>query len=103
MAIGRSFSESLQKALRSMETGLTGMDEVALDGVAEDGEIDRDLVFAALGEPTPDRILRIGQALRAGLGIAEVARASHFDPWFVAQIADVEPVPLEELLYQPEQ
>src|SRR5690606_29894057 len=83
MAIGRSFAESIQKALRSMETGLTGFDEVAIPGAAGG---DRDAVRAALARPTPDRILVIAQAFRHGLSVAEVHAACKYDPWFLEQI-----------------
>jgi carbamoyl-phosphate synthase large subunit len=85
MAIGRTFPESLQKALRSLETGLSGLDEVALPGVDED-QVDRQAVIAALSEPVPDRLLRIAQAFRIGLSLAEVQGASSYDPWFLRHI-----------------
>src|ERR687886_59898 len=64
MAIGRTFKESLQKALRSLETGLTGLDEIAIEGMGQ-GD-DKNAVRAALGTPTPDRLLKIAQAMRLG-------------------------------------
>src|SRR5499426_2363824 len=64
MAIGRSFAESLQKALRGLETGLTGLDDSELWGLGE-GE-DKNVVRAALGMPTPDRLLKVAQAMRLG-------------------------------------
>ena len=79
MAIGRSFCESLQKALRSMETGLTGLDEIAIPG-------DEEAVIAALGQPRPDRLLVIAEALRRGVGIDAVHRACAVDPWFLREI-----------------
>ena len=84
MAIGRSFAESVQKALRSMETGLTGLNEVAIPG-SQSGD-GRDAVRAALAEPTPERLLVIAQAFRAGLSVAEVQVACKYDPWFLEQI-----------------
>ena len=84
MAIGRNWHESVQKALRSLETGLSGFDDVALG----DGQ-SRDAVVAALAKPTPDRLLVIAQALRQGLSIAEVCQICSYDPWFVARIADI--------------
>ena len=84
MAIGRSFAESVQKALRSMETGLTGLNEVAIPG-SQSGD-GRDAVRAALAEPTPERLLVIAQAFRAGLSVAEVQAACKYDPWFLEQI-----------------
>ena len=80
MAIGRSFAESVQKALRSMETGLDGFDEVAIAGV--EGAAPEDLkaaVKAALTRPTPDRLLVIAQAYRHGLTTAEIHAACHYD------------------------
>src|SRR3974390_1656620 len=77
MAIGRSFAESVQKALRSMETGLTGFNEIAIAG-AETG--DKTFVRAALAKPTPDRLLTIAQAYRHGLTTAEIHAACKYDP-----------------------
>jgi carbamoyl-phosphate synthase large subunit len=85
MAIGRTFAESLQKALRGLETGLTGLDEIAIPG-ADDAENGRAAVRRALGVPTPERLLAIAQAFRHGLGVEEVAEACAYDPWFLRQI-----------------
>ncbi|MCZ8122874.1 MAG: carbamoyl-phosphate synthase large subunit [Magnetospirillum sp.] len=87
MSIGRNFAEALQKALRSMETGLTGLDEVDFPG-QEPGK-EKMAALAALSKPTPDRILAIAQALRLGLSIEEIVRACAFDPWFVRQVAEL--------------
>ena len=84
MAIGRCFAESLQKGLRSMETGYTGLDEVAIEGA--DGSDSRAAVLAALAKPRADRLLVIAQAFRHGLTVAEVQRACRYDPWFIEQI-----------------
>ncbi len=65
MAIGRTFPESLQKALRSMETGLTGLDDITLEGLGQ-GD-DKNVIRAALGTPSPDRLLKVAQALRTRL------------------------------------
>jgi carbamoyl-phosphate synthase large subunit len=86
MAIGRSFAESAQKALRSLETGLDGFDEVAIEGVESGG---KEAVKAALSRPTPDRLLLIAQAYRHGLTTAEIRAACHFDPWFLEQIKHI--------------
>ena len=86
MSVGRTFAESLQKALRSMETGLSGLDEILISGIDEDRV---DALRKALGQPTPDRLLIAAQALRHGLSQAEIARITRIDPWFVAQIADL--------------
>ena len=87
MAIGRTFEESLQKALCSTETGLCGLDETAIPGYRKGG--DRDAVRAALGRATPDRLLVVAQAFREGLGVAEAHEACRYDPWFLRRIADL--------------
>jgi carbamoyl-phosphate synthase large subunit len=84
MAIGRTFAESLQKALRSLETGLTGLDEIEIAGLGI-GD-DRSAILAALSKATPDRIRTIAQAFRNGLTIEEVHEACAVDPWFLEQI-----------------
>ncbi|MBD3835671.1 carbamoyl-phosphate synthase large subunit [Brevundimonas sp.] len=91
MAIGRTFQESMQKALRGLETGLSGFDEIEIEGVAgaEDDATARAAVVRALGVPTPDRIRVIAQAFRHGLTVAEVAAACAYEPWFLRQIADI--------------
>ncbi len=81
MSIGRTFQESLQKALRSMETGLTGLNEIEIKGAP-----DKSAIVGALATPTPDRVLVIAQAFRHGLTVEEIAHASKFEPWFVRQI-----------------
>src|SRR5207342_3734781 len=81
MSIGRTFQESLQKALRSMETGLTGLNEIEIKGAP-----DKTAVVGALSRPTPDRILVIAQAFRYGLSVEEIAQASKYEPWFLRQI-----------------
>ncbi len=87
MAIGRTFQESLQKALRSLETGLTGLDEIAIEGLGQ-GD-DKNVVRAALGTPTPDRLLIIAQAMRLGFSDDEIFTACKVDPWFLAQIRGI--------------
>ena len=91
MAIGRTFQESMQKALRGLETGLTGFNEVEIDGVAdvEDEASAKAAVLRALGQPTPDRIRVIAQAFRHGLTVEEVEAACSYEPWFLRQIADI--------------
>ena len=84
MAIGRSFAEALQKGLRSMETGLAGLDPVAVPG---DGG--PDAFRAALSEPRPDRLLMAAQALRAGLSVEDVHDACRYDPWFLRELAGI--------------
>jgi carbamoyl-phosphate synthase large subunit len=87
MAIGRTFAESLQKALRSMETGLTGLDDVALEGLGA-GD-DKNVIRAAVSRPAPDRILKVAQALRLGFDIEQVHESCKIDPWFLAQIEEI--------------
>ncbi|MBM9403353.1 carbamoyl-phosphate synthase large subunit [Gluconacetobacter azotocaptans] len=84
MAIGRSFPEALQKGLRSMETGLAGLDPVEAPG---DGGMDA--FRAALSQPRPERILMAAQALRAGLGIEEIQAACRFEPWFLRELQKI--------------
>ena len=88
MAMGRTFKESLQKALRGLETGLSGLDEI--DIPSSDGD-DRpkEVVLAALARPTPDRLRLIAQAFREGLGLNEIQAACAYDPWFLAQVRDL--------------
>ena len=81
MAIGRSFAEALQKGLRSMETGLSGLDEIEPPG---DGG--PDAFRAALSAPRPDRLLIAAQALRAGLSVEDIHDACKFDPWFLREL-----------------
>jgi len=84
MAIGRSFKESLQKALRGLETGLDGFNRVPeLEGQP------REVITAALARRTPDRLLKVGQAFREGLSVEEIAAVTHYDPWFLRQIAEI--------------
>jgi carbamoyl-phosphate synthase large subunit len=86
MAIGRSFAESVQKALRSLETGFDGFDEVVIDGVESAG---KEAVTAALARPAPDRLLLIAQAYRHGLTTPEIHAACHFEPWFLERIEEI--------------
>jgi carbamoyl-phosphate synthase large subunit len=87
MAIGRTFAESLQKALRSLETGLTGLDDIELPGLGQ-GD-DKNVIRAALGRPTPDRILAVAQALRLGVDAAQVHASCKYDPWFIDQLQGI--------------
>jgi carbamoyl-phosphate synthase large subunit len=84
MAIGRTIHESLQKALASMETGLTGFDEVEIEGAP-----DKAAVIRALSVATPDRMRTIAQAMRHGLSDQEINAATAFDPWFIARIREI--------------
>ncbi len=84
MAIGRTIHESLQKALASLETGLTGFDEIAIPGAP-----DKAAIFKALSLQTPDRIRVIAQAMRHGLTNDEINQATAFDPWFLDRIREI--------------
>src|SRR5246500_1922442 len=84
MAIGRTFQESLQKALRGLETGLTGLDEIDIEGLGR-GD-DRNAIAAALGTPTPNRILQVAQAMRLGWSNDEIFTSCRIDPWFLAEM-----------------
>jgi carbamoyl-phosphate synthase large subunit len=87
MAIGRTFEESLQKALRSMETGLTGLDDFVLEGLGK-GD-DKNVIREALGTPSPDRILKVAQALRLGVDHEQIYSSCRIDPWFVARLQGI--------------
>ena len=88
MAIGRTIHESLQKALASMETGLTGFDEVVIEG-ATDATSGKAAVIKAISQATPDRMRTIAQAMRHGLTDDEINAATAFDPWFLARIREI--------------
>jgi len=79
MAIGRTFGESMQKALRSLETGLSGFDEIALPD-------DPNGIRAELAKTTPDRLRIVAQAMRAGFPTEEIAAITKYDPWFLGEI-----------------
>jgi carbamoyl-phosphate synthase large subunit len=84
MAIGRNFQESMQKALRGLETGLDGFNRVPeLEGQP------RNVINAALSRRTPDRLLKVGQAFREGLSLEEIAAVTFYDPWFLRQIESI--------------
>ena len=84
MAIGRSFAEALQKGLRSMETGFSG-----LDPVEPPGDGGPDAFRAALSQPRPDRLLMAAQAIRAGVSIEDIHNACKFDPWFLRELEKI--------------
>jgi carbamoyl-phosphate synthase large subunit len=86
MAIGRNFQESLQKALRGLETGITGLNEVC-GPIATD--LDRDNLRQELRIPGPERILYVADALRHGYSYEDVANVTGIDPWFLVQVADL--------------
>jgi len=87
MAIGRTFAESLQKALRGLETGLTGLDEITLP----DHEIgdERNAISKAIAHPTPDRLRYVATGFRMGLDVEEIYAISHIDRWFLREIAKI--------------
>ena len=87
MAIGRCFAESLQKALRSMESNLTGLDEVRIN--CENIEERKKLIKARLKIAEPNRILLIAQAFREAISLDEIKVASGFEPWFLEQISNL--------------
>ncbi len=84
MAIGRTIHESLQKALASMETGLTGFDDIDIPGAPDTAAITK-----ALAKQTPDRIRVIAQAMRHGLSDDDINAVTKFDPWFLARIREI--------------
>ncbi len=84
MAIGRNFAEALQKGLRSMETGLSG-----LDPMEPPGDGGADAYRAVLSSPRPERLLMAAQALRAGLSVEDIHDKARFDPWFLRQLQAV--------------
>jgi carbamoyl-phosphate synthase large subunit len=84
MAIGRTIHESLQKALASMESDLTGFDEVEIEGAPE-----KSAVIKAISKQTPDRMRTIAQAMRHGLTDDEIHVVTMFDPWFLARIREI--------------
>jgi carbamoyl-phosphate synthase large subunit len=80
MAMGRTFQESMQKALRGLETGIDGFDERSTD---------RQEIETEMSEPAPERILFVADAFRIGMDLEEVHQFSRIDPWFLAQIEDI--------------
>ncbi len=89
MAIGRSFEESIQKAMRSLEKGLDGLTPMSVANKADSPETMRDEIFAALARPTPNRILYIAEALRQGYSVEEVQAVCKYDPWFLSRIQNI--------------
>jgi carbamoyl-phosphate synthase large subunit len=90
MAMGRTFGESLQKALRGLETGLSGLDEIVLTGMNKnDRGATHEALIRELGRPTPDRLRVIAQSLREGLDEDTIAEVSGYDRWFIRQLNDL--------------
>jgi carbamoyl-phosphate synthase large subunit len=86
MAMGRTFQESFQKALRGLEVGVDGMNEKTQD---------REVLEKELGAPGPDRIWYVGDAFAQGMSVAEVHALTKIDPWFLVQIEDIVKIELE--------
>ncbi|MDE0765027.1 MAG: carbamoyl-phosphate synthase large subunit [Amylibacter sp.] len=84
MSIGRTIHESLQKALASLETGLTGFDDIAIPGAPE-----KPAIIQAISKQTPDRMILIAQAMRHGLSNDEIFDATSYDPWFLDRIREI--------------
>jgi carbamoyl-phosphate synthase large subunit len=91
MAIGRTFQESLQKALRSLETGLTGLNEVGIPGYvtgAPEGD-NENAVYAAISTATPERLLHVAEAMRLGYELDDIWDSCRIDPWFLEQMKGI--------------
>ena len=88
MAIGGSFKESLQKALRGLEIGIDGLSEIQFEDSLSSKEI-RDLIFKEISTPSANRILYIAQAFRVGMSIEEVFNLCFIDRWFLLQIKEL--------------
>lgn len=90
MAIGRSFEESIQKAMRSLEKGLNGFVDIQIGSpTAQHPEPHPDQIRAALSKPTPQRLLYVAQAFRHGLSVADIHAITKFDPWFLERIQHI--------------
>ncbi|MEO0392953.1 MAG: carbamoyl-phosphate synthase large subunit [Pseudomonadota bacterium] len=89
MAIGRTFAESFQKALRSMETGLTGLDDAPFELHNGETEPSETTIRAALARAVPDRLLSVAQAMRHGVSRETIHEITYYDPWFLEQIDDI--------------
>ncbi|MBL8575339.1 MAG: carbamoyl-phosphate synthase large subunit, partial [Hyphomicrobiaceae bacterium] len=87
MAIGRTFAESLQKALRGLETGLSGLDEIDFPTSGSGDE--KNDIRKALGTPTPNRLRYVAQALRLGWSTEDIHAICKIDPWFLDQLAAI--------------
>src|SRR5437016_3658499 len=87
MAIARTFQESLQKALRGLETGLTGLDEIEIEGLGRSD--DKNAIRAAPATPTPNRILQVAQAMRLGWSDEDIFTSCNIDPWFLGEMRGI--------------
>jgi len=88
MSVGRSFAESLQKSMRSLETGLTGLNEIALEVDPALGDVEGQ-IFADIAQPKPDRLLRITQAIREGISLEDINRVTYYDPWILNELKKI--------------
>ncbi len=86
MALGRNFKESLQKALQSLEIGLSGLNRVECK---EFNGSNFEIILNWLAEPSPERILRIAEAFRQNIPIEKIAKATKFDPWFLQEVSEI--------------
>src|SRR4051812_34091437 len=89
MAIGRIFQESLQKALRSLETGLTGLNEIGIPGLGLNEDENKNAILAAVAVATPNRLLHVAEAMRLGTSLEDIYEASKIDMWFLEQIKGI--------------
>lgn len=90
MSIGRNFEESLQKAMRSLEKGLTGLSPIYVGGADDENpDAQKDVLLAAIAKPTPQRILYIAQGFRHGLSLEKIQSISKYDPWFLERIENI--------------
>lgn len=89
MAIGRSFEESIQKAMRSLEKGLDGLTPLSVNSDSDHPDAMMDDLLAAIAKPTPQRILYIAEGLRQGLSIERIHELSKYDPWFLERIKNI--------------
>ncbi|WP_092495023.1 carbamoyl-phosphate synthase large subunit [Faunimonas pinastri] len=87
MAMGRTFAESLQKALRGLETGLTGLDDVEIEGLGVGDDLNA--IRAAIAVPRPDRLLKVAQALRVGMSPEQIYEICHIDLWFLRELQKI--------------
>ncbi len=90
MSIGRCFEESLQKAMRSLEKGLTGLAPIYVHGADEENpDATREALVSNIAAPTPQRILYIAQGFRHGMSLEEIQSISKYDPWFLERIENI--------------
>jgi len=89
MAIGRTFQESLQKALRSLETGLTGLNEIGIPGLGLNEDENKNAIRAAVSVATPNRLLHVAEAMRLGMSDEDIYDACKIDMWFIEQIRGI--------------